>query len=230
MREYIEQMQGVFLTPLGSQIEDYESADSLREVLDILHPYKLYNAMIAGGNNFVSEFGEGLSSEAYRAVKRIFSELEDGADELMQVWNVLDEYERTEILNYASEGLFSDERFWGATIGSIILPGVGTLIGAFFGGRAAGKRLQNEATQVIQLYLNGVGNFVKIFSDFAEEFSEQFLYELAQMIQSEEESKRLPAGNRSAVDELERLVRMRNDGSITETEFRRLKQNLMSNM
>jgi len=149
--------------PISDYVNESNEIEDLRDLLDIYHPYKLYNIMYKGVKDFFEEYGEYTSDETDEILNQTISKVDALSDELFEAWQSLDEYERNQIWNAVGEGLYSDESILGTAVGTMILPGIGTMIGAYLGGRAAGKRVQEQVSRAIEYYANGVSRFVEIY-------------------------------------------------------------------
>lgn len=186
----------ILVAPLVKQIENFNNASSLRNVLNILEPYKLHNAMVEGVNDFLNQYGNYVTTANFNKVKYVFSKLDENTNELLEVWTILDKYDRTSVLDYIDEGMFSDETIFGAAIGSILLPGLGTFLGALWGGYATGKRINNQAQEIIEAYMTGMKKYIEIFQDCIEQFLDEFIYDICCAIEAQEnQSGQLPSNS-----------------------------------
>ncbi len=170
MEEIIQSIYILFNKPIEQQLSENNEIECLRDLLTIYHPIYIHNAVIDGVNSFLrSDFGGLISKKTYFLLKRAISDLEGVTEQLIEIWRGLDEYDENEIWTLTSEGMFSDETILGTTIGSLILPGLGTVIGAFLGGRAAGKRIQNKVREAIEYYAKGIQRYCELYEEYQKE-------------------------------------------------------------
>jgi hypothetical protein len=239
MEDLVQKTYDKLSCPLSDYINESGEVESLRDLLDIYHPHRLYNMMHKGVKDFYEEYGEYTSDETDEMLKQTVSKVDELSDQLYEVWQSLDEYERNQVWNAIGEGIYSDETIFGTAVGTMILPGIGTIIGAYFGGRAAGKRVQEQVSQAVEYYTNGVSKFIDIFDDIIKEailpstFSD--FKRLLKLVEGQEQNQNVLLSKSDSsnitddtLNRLERLSRLKENGTITEDEFKKMKQNILS--
>lgn len=168
--------------PLNRQISKVDNAKSVRKLLDLVSPEKIYDRTLKGINDFLeSEFGRIISNSTYKRFKTLLRKQEKIADELNDIWFILDEYEREGKWLGLDKTKYFNDPTWGALVGTIILPGIGTAIGGFLG--QMNKRKNQQAfEEAILIYQNGVSKYL---SNFEEDTIEILLPSILKDIQKE---------------------------------------------
>ena len=227
-------ISGILCAPVYERVND-EDLDSLRDMLDTFNPYRLLDCMKCGANDFLNEFNEYISNDTKYVVKNVINALEEGQEQLVQVWDVLDEYDRNKVLNTIAEGALSNETIFGTALGTLSFPGIGTYIGAFLGGKAAGNRMQKELEKILELFSTGVSKYLDYFTESIENYIIPSLFQdiSNQIEEDEKETKLIESGEvidskDDIVTQLEKIKQMVDEGFLSKKEAAKLKKELLN--
>ena len=147
-------------------LNELENTDSLREYLDICEPNRLYSNL---------EQGVALALEVYpwigqatrRALQICLSNAQSRLSTMRHNWREVDSYEKKGFLAGMATGALSKEQTIGATIGTFILPGIGTVLGGAIGGYMAGAKEDDKAKKALnELEADFHSSLEKVDSDF----------------------------------------------------------------
>jgi len=107
--------------------------DDFQEWMEFIEPVELFNATVQGVVDLVNYCEEFISEDTVNMAKSSLAEIEIICDTMQTVWQQIKDCEGNNNYSYVMDQMFSDEAKLGATIGSVIMPGIGTAVGAFMG-------------------------------------------------------------------------------------------------
>jgi len=166
MNDIIESTQEAMLVSLVKHLQKSEYIEDFRDYLDLTNPQTLYDCMMEGlGIVMESDMTQIMSSETSQNFRITALEIERSAEKLLSIWHALDHFEENQVWIGIDEVTFSDDSFWGAVAGTVLLPGLGTAIGMWWGQSRAMKRMLREVQEVTEYYNNGFSNFIDQYED-----------------------------------------------------------------
>ena len=81
------------------------------------------------------------------------------------VWQQIKDCEDKNNYSYAMDQMFSDEAKLGAAIGSVIMPGIGTAVGAFMGAISNSRQVDGLKEKSIKRFNNLYESFLNLVDD-----------------------------------------------------------------
>lgn len=236
MEALFQEIYDLFTGPVQRQMSRSEYINNLRAFLGLLAPALIYNKMVEGANAYLSSrFQETISSETYEKIRQCLVNLQEVSTQLNSLWDALDHYEKYEIWNGIDENEISGDAVVGALIGSLIAPGVGTVIGSWLGQASSYARIEEKVENASEMYIKGITHFVVLYEECLNEVILPAILEdfqrIAEQIEAEESQPAIetPVETReSYLDELERLGQLRREGHINWWEYRRKKREILA--
>ena len=166
MIESVEELELVFFGQLWAQFDAAESAPDTVQHLSYLEPATLDWAVRQG----VLAFFERLPMEFVHSKNAAAAWADEASAYLVnsstvQTWNELMEMASTGMAGHFVEGALCKETAIGATIGSFILPGIGTMIGAAIGGMMRGDSVEAHYNQNYQHFAETIDRASSVIHD-----------------------------------------------------------------
>lgn len=163
----------VVLGLLGRHLDRLEPPPSRREILDILEPGLVQHLLHAGVAEARMAYADVLSRVTQDRVDALLEQAQKQAQYGAQLWQAVDQAERSGNIDALVAGYNSEEANVGSTIGNVLLPnGLGALIGAAIGGMFAGQRVEDAIQRGCQQYASWfdqwLGNFARQLEQYVE--------------------------------------------------------------
>ena len=133
----------VYTDQFWRHLGQLEHAESVRDFLDLYHGDYLVQCL-SEGEQAVDHHFPWLSVATRQALSQCTRSLAHSWSQMADVWGNCDHYDRYGTYEGLAAGVLSDETQIGAAIGTALLPGIGTVIGAALGGFVAGNQMDKE--------------------------------------------------------------------------------------
>jgi hypothetical protein len=139
--------------------------DDFQSWMEFVEPVELFNATVQGVEDLVNYCEEFISEDTVSIAQSSLAELETICDEMQPVWQQIKDCEDKNNYSYAMDQMFSDEAKLGAAIGSVIMPGIGTAVGAFMGAISNSRQVDDLKEKSVKRFDNLYESFLNLVDD-----------------------------------------------------------------
>jgi hypothetical protein len=139
--------------------------DDFQEWMEFVEPVELFNATVQGVVDLVDYCEEFISEDTVNIAKSSLEEVEIICDTMQTVWQQIKDCEENNNYSYVMDQMFSDEAKLGAAIGSVIMPGIGTAVGAFMGAISNTRQVDDLKEKSVKQFDNLYESFLNLVDD-----------------------------------------------------------------
>ncbi len=144
--------------------EIIDDPSSIRDFLDMYEPLNRHNLFFQGADELKNKIQD---TQLSKNIDYCISNSSNMANELKLLWDGLDYYDKYGMWDTAVNAFLSKEVVVGGALGSIILPGIGTVIGGALGGMLSGKKENDVFDTNFDIYNNNYDHYISTLeSDF----------------------------------------------------------------
>ena len=145
----MDEFEGLLFGPLASHLEQLKSAQSSRQVHDIVRPSTVHGKVVEGLSAVRKAYAGRLSSKTRSLLDDLERRSRDECASVRALWEQLDKYERFGTWEAIAAGALSEETAAGAAIGSLFGP-LGAVVGGAIGGWIAGSKIDSEIQRAFE--------------------------------------------------------------------------------
>ena len=139
--------------------------DDFQEWMEFVEPVELFNATVQGVVDLVDYCEEFISEDTVNIAKSSLEEVEIICDTMQTVWQQIKDCEENNNYSYVMDQMFSDEAKLGAAIGSVIMPGIGTAVGAFMGAISNTRQVDDLKEKSVKRFDSLYESFLNLVDD-----------------------------------------------------------------
>jgi hypothetical protein len=146
----MDEFEGLLFGPLASHFERLKSAQSSRQVLDIVRPTTVHGKVVEGLSAVRKAYAGRLSSKTRSLLDDLERRSRDECASVRALWEQLDKYERFGTWEAIAAGALSEETAAGLAIGGSLFGPLGAVVGGAIGGWMAGSKIDSEIQRAFE--------------------------------------------------------------------------------